>query len=37
MAVEERAPCGDCNNNNNNNEVILIKIIIDFIFYDSIP
>jgi hypothetical protein len=31
MAVEARAPCGDCNNNNNNNKVILIliKIIID--------
>jgi hypothetical protein len=32
MAVEARAPCGDCNNNNNNNnnnEVILIKIITD--------
>jgi hypothetical protein len=28
MAVEARAPCGDCNNNNNNNNnnVILIKI-----------
>jgi hypothetical protein len=25
MAVEARAPCGDCNNNNN--EVILIIII----------
>jgi hypothetical protein len=44
MAVEARAPCGDCNtttttnnnnNNNNNNKVILIKIT-DFIFYDSI-
>jgi hypothetical protein len=34
MAVEERAPFGNCNNNNN--EVILIKIITDFIFYDSI-
>jgi hypothetical protein len=36
MAVEERAPCGDCNNNNNNNnnnnKVILIKIITDFVF-----
>jgi hypothetical protein len=36
MAVEARAPCGDCNNNNNNNnndnnnKVILIKIITDF-------
>jgi hypothetical protein len=34
MAVEARAPCGDCNNNNNNNHkviliVILIKIITD--------
>jgi hypothetical protein len=31
MAVEERAPCGDCNNNNNNNnnnKVILIVIVI---------
>jgi hypothetical protein len=28
MAVEARAPCGDCNNNNNN-KVILIKIITD--------
>jgi hypothetical protein len=28
MAVEARAPCGDCNNNNNNNnKIILIKII----------
>jgi hypothetical protein len=43
MAVEARAPCGDCNNNNknkNNNKVILIvmliKITTDFIFYDSI-
>jgi hypothetical protein len=30
MAVDARAPCGDCNNNNNNNnnnnKVILIKI-----------
>jgi hypothetical protein len=37
MAVEARAPCGDCdnnnnNNNNNNNKVILIKITRDFIF-----
>jgi hypothetical protein len=32
MAVEARAPCGDCNNNNNNNEVILIKITTGFIF-----
>jgi hypothetical protein len=37
MAVEARPPCGDCNNNNNNNKVILIKIITDFIFYESIP
>jgi hypothetical protein len=31
MAVEARAPCGDCNNNNNNVLliVILIKIITD--------
>jgi hypothetical protein len=31
MAVEARAPCGDCNNNNNNNnnKEILIKIITD--------
>jgi hypothetical protein len=37
MAVEARAPCGDCNNNNNNNNnsnkvmliVMLIKIITD--------
>jgi hypothetical protein len=29
MAVEARAPCGDCNNNNNNDKVILIKIITD--------
>jgi hypothetical protein len=32
MAVEARAPPGDCNNNNNNNnnnKVILIKIITD--------
>jgi hypothetical protein len=40
MAVEARAPCGGCNNNddddNNNNKVILIKIITDFIFCDSI-
>jgi hypothetical protein len=28
MAVEVRAPCGDCNNNNNNNKVILIVILI---------
>jgi hypothetical protein len=41
MAVEARAPCGDCNNNDNNNNkliliVILIKITTDLIFYDSI-
>jgi hypothetical protein len=37
MAVEARAPCGDCNNNNNNNtEVILIKIT-DFIFMTVFP
>jgi hypothetical protein len=28
MAVEARAPCGDCNNNNNNNKVILLYIIL---------
>jgi hypothetical protein len=28
MAVEARAPCGNCSNNNNN-KVILIKIITD--------
>jgi hypothetical protein len=38
MAVEARAPCGDCNNNNNNNNnnnkviVILIQITTDYIF-----
>jgi hypothetical protein len=34
MAVEVRAPCGDCNNNNNKVilMVILIKITTDFIF-----
>jgi hypothetical protein len=34
MAVEARAPCGDCsnnNNNNNNNKVILIVILIKII------
>jgi hypothetical protein len=32
MAVEARAPCGDCNNNNNNNnKVILIAILIKII------
>jgi hypothetical protein len=28
MAVEARAPCGDCNNNNNNNNNKVIIIII---------
>jgi hypothetical protein len=43
MAVEARAPCGDCNNNNNNNNnkviliVILIKITTDFIFMTVFP
>jgi hypothetical protein len=43
MAVEARAPCGDCNNNNNNNnnnKVILIVILIkitDFIFMTVFP
>jgi hypothetical protein len=39
MAVEARAPCGDCNNNhnNNNNKVILIKITTDFIFMTVFP
>jgi hypothetical protein len=40
MAVEARAPCGDCNNNknnNNNNKVILIKITTDFIFFTVFP
>jgi hypothetical protein len=40
MAVEARAPCGDCNNNNNNNnnnsKVILIVIIQIITFYGSI-
>jgi hypothetical protein len=27
MAVEVRAPCGDCNNNNNINKVILLLYI----------
>jgi hypothetical protein len=34
MAVEARAPCGDCNNNNNdnnNNKFILIAILIKII------
>jgi hypothetical protein len=34
MAVEARAPCGDCINNNN--KVILIKIT-DFIFMIVFP
>jgi hypothetical protein len=32
MAVEARAPCGNCNNNNNNNNnnnKVIIKIITD--------
>jgi hypothetical protein len=40
MAVEARAPCGDCNNNNNNNKVILIVMLIkitDFIFMTVFP
>jgi hypothetical protein len=40
MAVEARAPCGDCNNNNNNKIiliVILIKIITDSIFMTVFP
>jgi hypothetical protein len=42
MAVEARAPCGDCsnnnnNNNNNNNKVILIKITTDYIFMAVFP
>jgi hypothetical protein len=45
MAVEARAPCGDCNNNNNDNNnnnkviliVILIKITTDFIFMTVFP
>jgi hypothetical protein len=42
MAVEARAPCGDCNNNNNINSkviliVILIKITTDFIFMTVFP
>jgi hypothetical protein len=45
MAVEARAPCGDCNNNNNNNNnnnkailiEILIKITTDFIFMTVFP
>jgi hypothetical protein len=39
MAVEARAPCGDCNNNNNKVllTVILIKITTDFIFMTVFP
>jgi hypothetical protein len=37
MAVEARAPCGECNNNNNNNKVILIIITSDFIFMTVFP
>jgi hypothetical protein len=44
MAVEARAPSGDCNNdnnnnnnNNNNNKVTLIKIITDFILMTVFP
>jgi hypothetical protein len=46
MAVEARAPCGNCNNNNNNNnnhnnnKVILIVTLIkitDFIFMIVFP
>jgi hypothetical protein len=37
MAVEVRAPCGNCNNNNNNNKVILIKITTDYIFMTVFP
>jgi hypothetical protein len=33
MAVEARAPCGDCNNNNNNNKVILIVILIKITYF----
>jgi hypothetical protein len=36
MAVEARAPCGDCKNNNNY-KVILIKITTDFIFMTVFP
>jgi hypothetical protein len=37
MAVDARAPCGDCSNNNKVILIeILIKIITDFIFCDSI-
>jgi hypothetical protein len=39
MAVEARAPCGDCNNNNNRVIliVILVKITTDFIFMTVFP
>jgi hypothetical protein len=40
MAVEARAPCGDCNNNNNNKViliVILIKMTTDFVFMTVFP
>jgi hypothetical protein len=40
MAVEARAPCGDCNKNNNNKViliVILIQITTDFIFMTVFP
>jgi hypothetical protein len=40
MAVEARAPCGDCNNNNNNNnnnKVILMKITTECIFVTVFP
>jgi hypothetical protein len=39
MAVEVRAPCGDCNNNknnSNNNKVILIAILIKIITDENI-
>jgi hypothetical protein len=45
MAVEARAPCGDCSSSssssssssNNNNKVILIKITTDLIFMTVFP
>jgi hypothetical protein len=44
MAVEARAPCGDCNNNNNNNDNnnnnnnnAIIKITTDLIFMTVFP
>jgi hypothetical protein len=42
MAVEARAPCGDCNNNNDSNNkviliVVLIKMTTDFIFMTVFP